>query len=171
MDLEKMVSPAIYSFIKNREKQPRNYEEFVPLVRAWIDTQQDAYSFDIPEKHAAVTETASPGAPSGGQQAGSSDGSQASSDPARNLRQQLRAQEGRLKKVLVDTVDALSQSLHFAGKGKTKGKPTSKSGKMTLTRTTQSQIIRREPSPTLAKSMLQKTGRRIHSSRNGIASI
>ena len=32
------------------------------MVRLWIDTQQDAYSLDIPEKHATVVETGPMGA-------------------------------------------------------------------------------------------------------------
>ena len=56
MELEKMFSGVVYTYMKNQKPEPKSYKEAIPLVRPWINTQKEAYSLVIPEKHAALTE-------------------------------------------------------------------------------------------------------------------
>lgn len=50
MDLEERSSQAVYAFVKQQPVPPKNYSEYPPLIRGWIDTQKTAYSLTVPEK-------------------------------------------------------------------------------------------------------------------------
>ena len=54
-----MVSAVIFSFIETREVHSTSYEDFVPLLRKWIDAEQNGDSLDIAETHATGREQAS----------------------------------------------------------------------------------------------------------------
>ena len=106
MELEDMMSPVIFTFIRMQDPQPKNYEETVPLVRKWIDTQQGAYSLKVPEKHAVVTEVAESGDKSSAAKEG---GPQES---PKTIKHHLKQHEHRVMKKMADKIDALTQQLH-----------------------------------------------------------